>query len=178
MYSKIFKGIPTFLDIEASSLSSRSYPIQVAWNSGNGEINVFLISPESISGWTDWDFKSEKLHKISREILIKAGENPRNVCNNIIKQLSGKTVYTDNPEFDKFWTQELFKACRIDFPEIYFSDSDKLFLKILLSQGIQEANTFGVLSNFKIRAKEISRPIHSAEKDVQYLLALYKLIRK
>ncbi|NLT50266.1 MAG: hypothetical protein GXX85_05040 [Ignavibacteria bacterium] len=166
--------LPTFLDIEASSLGSRSYPIQVAWNSGSGEIYVFLISPETVPGWTDWDFKSEKLHGISKEKLIKEGENPRSVCNNIIEQLAGKTVYTDNPEFDKFWMQELFKACRLDFPEIEFKDSNELFLEMLAKNNV--LNKKAELETLKTKAKQISPPNHKAYSDVKYLLALYQLI--
>jgi len=59
--------MPRFLDIEASSLSNSSYPIEIAWSDENENIESYLINPELIEEWTDWDFYSEhEIHGISR----------------------------------------------------------------------------------------------------------------
>ena len=40
--------MPRFLDIEASSLSNTSYPIEIAWSDGQGNIESYLINPYPI----------------------------------------------------------------------------------------------------------------------------------
>ena len=54
--------LPIFLDIAASSLGSRSDPIEVAWNTPDGTIEAHLISPAAIARWTDWSVQAEQLH--------------------------------------------------------------------------------------------------------------------
>ena len=40
--------IPSFIDFEASSLTVKSYPIEVAWNLEDGTIESHLISPAGV----------------------------------------------------------------------------------------------------------------------------------
>src|SRR5947209_5891700 len=46
--------LPPFLDFEASSLRSASYPIEVAWSHPDGSIESHLISPAGLGRCTDW----------------------------------------------------------------------------------------------------------------------------
>lgn len=56
-----------FLDIEASSLDSGSFPIEIAWVDVTGCGEAYLISPRF--NWNGWSAASEKLHGISRSML-------------------------------------------------------------------------------------------------------------
>jgi hypothetical protein len=49
-----------FLDFEASSLSDRSYPVEVAWVFQDGRSESHLIRPAT--EWTDWDDEAEAIH--------------------------------------------------------------------------------------------------------------------
>ena len=100
--------LPIFLDIEASSLGSRSYPIEVAWNTPDGTVEAHLISPAAIARWTDWSVQAEQLHGLSREVLYQEGKAPAWVGRRLNQQLAGHVVYSDDPEYDGMWLAELF----------------------------------------------------------------------
>lgn len=100
--------IPTFLDFEASSLRSTSYPIEVAWNDPTGAIEAHLISPAGIERWTDWSIEAEQLHGISRATLLTGGKPPSWICRRMNHQLAGTVVYSDDPEYDQMWLATLF----------------------------------------------------------------------
>ncbi|NJD07038.1 MAG: hypothetical protein FIA97_11155 [Methylococcaceae bacterium] len=67
------ENIPSFIDFEASSLGSASYPIEGAWNLAGGSIESCLISPAGISRWTDWSDKAERIHGIAKAQLLVEG---------------------------------------------------------------------------------------------------------
>ena len=81
------QATPVFLDFEASSLASASYPIEVAWSCGGDSIESHLISPTGVSRWTDWSAKAEALHGLSREQLIAEGKPPVWVAQSMNEQL-------------------------------------------------------------------------------------------
>ena len=60
-----------FLDFEASSLSKRSYPIEVGWVFEDGKAEAYLIRPAP--DWTDWDEEAEAIHHIAPERLWAEG---------------------------------------------------------------------------------------------------------
>src|SRR5204863_5254942 len=102
--------LPSFLDFEASSLSSSSYPIEVAWNLQDASVENYLISPAGIEKWTDWSRPSQEVHGISRDQLLIHGKSPEWICRRMNDQLSGQCVYTDNPTYDGMWLAELFSV--------------------------------------------------------------------
>ena len=53
-----------FLDFEAPSLGSSSFPIEVGWAVDGGGTEAHLIRPAP--GWTDWSATSERLHGIAQ----------------------------------------------------------------------------------------------------------------
>ena len=75
--------IVSFIDFEASGLSDKSYPIEVAWSIYGGPIESYLISPAGIESWTDWDPVSEKVHGISRSDLLANGLAPPLICHRL-----------------------------------------------------------------------------------------------
>jgi hypothetical protein len=100
-----------FIDIEASSLSSASYPIEVAWSDpAGGAPHAYLINPCHMDGWTDWSLAAQAIHHLSREQLRVEGVDPATVARALETDLAGKTVYCDAPEFDRAWLDALFTA--------------------------------------------------------------------
>lgn len=99
------------MDLEASGLGPRSYPIEVAWKCGaTGECDSFLINPESAYGWNDWDPIAAEIHNIPRDHLIKEGISVREACKRLNQFIGDRDVISDALEFDYFWIRRLFEA--------------------------------------------------------------------
>ncbi|MDO6565106.1 hypothetical protein Q4488_17150 [Amphritea sp. 1_MG-2023] len=98
------------LDLEASGLGPRSYPIEVAWKSTAGKSDNFLINPDSVSGWDFWDEYAEELHNLCRTEVCRKGVSADAACTRLNEQLAGQDVLSDAWEFDDFWLTRLFEA--------------------------------------------------------------------
>lgn len=103
---------PYIIDIEASSLSSHSYPIEVGLALDDGERICFLIKPEK--DWTEWDKAAEDVHHITQKVLRVCGKPVTEVAKILNKRLEGKTLYSDGWVVDKPWISKLFYAAGID----------------------------------------------------------------
>jgi hypothetical protein len=97
-----------FLDIEASSLSPASYPIEIGWVLEDGTGEGCLIRPEA--EWTDWDPAAEAVHGISRAQLAAAGQPAGLVAARVGAVLAGHQVVSDAPEWDHVWLGDLLSA--------------------------------------------------------------------
>ncbi|NOY69249.1 MAG: hypothetical protein GXP53_07115 [Deltaproteobacteria bacterium] len=95
------------IDFEASGLSKSSYPIEVAWGSSVKTVASYLLNPDKMDGWTDWNPKSYEFHQIPREKLLVNGKDPRRVAKLMIDDLAGQTAYSDEPRFDNMWKERL-----------------------------------------------------------------------
>jgi hypothetical protein len=170
----LMNPIPTIIDFEASSLASASYPIEVAWNLGE-TIEQHLIAP--IGRWTDWSVKSEALHGISRDDLIAHGESPSRVCERLNQQLAGRVVYSDNPDYDAHWLEELFAASYGQTPQFQIGDFnaliDGLFAALPLAVQQTAWHDFGQRLAV-LNAGWIGR--HRAGRDVAYLLSVHRAV--
>jgi hypothetical protein len=97
---------PTVLDIEASGFGRHSYPIEVGYVLPNGEAFCTLIRPEP--EWTHWDPEAERLHHISRELVIARGRPAVEVARLLNSRLVGQTIYSDGWANDYSWLGILF----------------------------------------------------------------------
>lgn len=100
------KPRPYIIDIEASSLGSNSYPIEVGFVLGNGTKFCTLIKPAD--DWQDWDISAEQTHKISRNTLMMHGKPIKEVAQTLNEMLEGLTLYSDGWAVDKPWLTKLF----------------------------------------------------------------------
>lgn len=168
--------LPTFLDFEASSLSDRSYPIEVAWNQSDEVIESHLISPAGITIWTDWDVAAERIHGISKAELLAHGETPHSVCGRMNGELVGRIVYTDAPSFDGMWLSRMFDACDC-LPQFELRHVDELLVQMLCPG--PSGRTYGLLKIdvLKQEARRQKPNQHRAAWDVEYLIQLWKLAR-
>lgn len=104
-----------FLDVEASSLGIRGYPIEVGWAIvGDDQIlsvENHLIQPTRawLESW-EWNDASAKIHKITLPELKQNGKTIDAVCRRLVDQLAGAVVHTDNPTCDGRWLGALFAA--------------------------------------------------------------------
>ncbi len=99
------------IDLEASGLSSQSYPIEVGIVLDTGQRYQSLIRP--LEDWTHWDPSAEALHGISRAELLKQGRPIRKVCEEINELCLGQTLYSDCWVFDNSWLNNLFARAGI-----------------------------------------------------------------
>lgn len=167
--------LPLFLDIEASSLASASYPIEIAWTKPNNIIESYLISPAGIASWSDWSATAQKLHGISQFQLLEQGKPPRWVVHRMNEQLLGQTLYSDNPDYDTFWLAESYKKSGGLTPNFVIKHIDNVLSELLWPHYPQQTQINQRIKQIKQLAREQANGQHRAAVDVMYLQKLYQL---
>ena len=102
-----------FVDIEASSLSSGSFPIEIAWVAASGLGESHLIRPHDewlADGCPGWSRESEGVHGISLDTLVRDGAPIEQVAARAAIVLAPRRniVCSDAPGFDGQWLETLF----------------------------------------------------------------------
>lgn len=168
--------VPTFMDFEASSLNSASYPIEVAWSLADHSVESYLISPARIGAWVDWDDKAQAVHGISRAELLARGRAPAWICRRLIERIGGaRVVYTDCPKFDRAWLNVLFAASEIAPPGFLLSNIYDLLVRALCPAACGWAQVDELIAGLKRTARASVPGEHRAGWDVQYLVELWRL---
>ncbi len=72
----------------------------------DGRSDCMLIKPTD--HWLHWDPAAERLHHISRELLVRHGHSIPEVVDRLDAQLEGLTVYTDGWGNDYSWLSMLY----------------------------------------------------------------------
>lgn len=162
--------MPRFLDIEASSLSPRSYPVEIAWgDTDSGEVESHLINPERVAFWLDWDPGSESVHGLSRPYLRRNGEDPATVAHRANTALYGCTVHATSGR-DRDWVDTLFAAVGVNR---LFQVGD---VEDVLPQA-GEARYRAYRESLR-RLEEKGYQRHRAGADVRQLMEMYRLLRE
>lgn len=104
-------AIPNIIDIEASGFGRGGYPIEIGVSMSDGEAHCFLIQP--YEDWTHWEVEAERLHRLSRETIVRFGMNGGYVARQLNKYLEGQTVYTDAWGHDSSWLALLYDRAEI-----------------------------------------------------------------
>ena len=98
-----------FIDFEASSLSSESWPIEIglSWIEG-GAVRTWssLIRPRASWLSSGWSSASAQVHGIPREELDNA-PGADSVARSAIDLVGGRNLLCDAPEFDGHWLSRL-----------------------------------------------------------------------
>lgn len=100
-------ALPCVLDIEASGFGAGSYPIEVGYVMPDGRAACMLVQPAT--DWTHWDAAAERIHGISRSVLVAHGRPPRDVALALNRDLAGLTVYCDGWAHDYPWLGALYE---------------------------------------------------------------------
>lgn len=95
-------------DIEASGLSDKSYPIEIAFTTLLGEDDSFLINPQTAKNWSHWCIEAAQVHKIPRHECINKGISVFDAVNRLNSQLAMCLILSDAPDQDLFWLTRLF----------------------------------------------------------------------
>jgi DNA polymerase III epsilon subunit-like protein len=101
----------TTLDIEASGINARAYPIEIGVSLSNGTTWCSLIKPAE--SWTYWSKEAENIHGISYEELMTNGKSPAQVAGKLNKLLTSSTAYSDCWVLDQPWLIKLFQHAGI-----------------------------------------------------------------
>lgn len=108
--SVFFNG--NVIDIEASGLDPKSYPIELGIVLGSGRTFEALIKP--IKQWNYWSDEAEAIHGISRERIEREGQSVRDVCLALNAFCEGEILYSDAWTLDNKWLKDLFQAANME----------------------------------------------------------------
>lgn len=100
-------ALPCVIDVEASGFGRGSYPIEVGFVLSDGRAACTLIRPPE--EWTHWDSRAQRLHGLSRELLLRHGKPATVVTDLLNEQLAGRNVYCDNWAHDQAWLARLYQ---------------------------------------------------------------------
>ncbi len=127
--------VPCVLDIEASGFGRHSYPIEVGYVLPDGVARCTLIQPAP--DWTHWDGAAERVHGISRPVLLAHGRPLHEVARRLNRDLAGRTVYCDGWAHDYAWLAALFEAA--DVPAAFKLESVNALLDEKALSGLDAA---------------------------------------
>jgi hypothetical protein len=153
-----------FVDLEASGLGSKSWPLEVGWALAEGEPSSMLIRPDS--SWTDdaRDDAAQRLHGLDRAILERDGRSPQEVCDAMNEALGDAEVYSDAADWDGFWLFRLFSAGGVR-QSFTLRDFGRLMRPLA---GAREEELLR-------RAARLAPRRHRAAADARHLQTLYRL---
>jgi hypothetical protein len=105
-----------FVDFEASSLGSASYPTEIGWavvlSDGSVKSGSCLIKPTA--RWTiyanAWSAASERLTGITREMLDQDGLPPREALQRFLEAVGDRDLFSDEPDYDAHWLHMVAEA--------------------------------------------------------------------
>ncbi|MDY6988574.1 MAG: hypothetical protein SWQ30_11015 [Thermodesulfobacteriota bacterium] len=166
-----------FVDLEASSLSRKSHPIEIAWGSSLDDIESYLISPRNIEEWSDWSTDSEEMHGIDRATLMERGAEPSAICSPFIRACQGCEVYTNNPCWDSMWLYKLFFFSDQDVPSMDVRHFDELLSNTVCPNTEKRVEGLYACLDLKRKVGKEMRKRHRAATDVEYLIRVYHLAK-
>jgi DNA polymerase III subunit epsilon len=135
---------PLFLDFEASSLASDSWPIELgmAWVDAQGTVQSTgcLIQPDASWPQEAWWPSSQAVHGIARGALDTEGVPCTQAAELFLDHIAGRVAISDNPGFEARWLQRLLEAAQAR-PKgiIQIADMDAFFGQTLQSAGLDRA---------------------------------------
>jgi hypothetical protein len=170
------KTRPKFFHVEASSLKSDSYPIEVYWSLNEGGGTGYLVNHEGIEKWKNWDRSFLREHDFSINDVRNSGTAPSEVCQQMNQQLEGETVYSDNPANTERLLEELFSVVGGQKPQFTLRSLDELLLKELKAKGLDYRESEAVLSGLKAEARRKVHGIVGGAFEMQYFVELWELV--
>ncbi|MBO9624265.1 MAG: transcriptional regulator [Sphingomonas sp.] len=170
-----------FLDFEASSLSKRSYPVEVAWVFEDGREEAHLIRPAP--AWTDWDPVAEAIHGIDRATLERDGTPHGVVAERMVAELSGHDLRASAPSWDGKWLSALLRAAGLPRRSLRLADSDDALLDAArdgLRDTVPAAELEAAAAALvaRVEARLSGPPAHRALADARAEHALWLAVRE
>lgn len=120
-----------FTDIEASSLSLLSYPVEIGWTGVDLQPHHFLIKPHETWGRDDWSPIAEQIHGISWERLQDEGIDVKDAADRVRSAFHRKLIISDNPSYEARWFYRLFEAVGEPVDFVVMAPVDRLLTRIV-----------------------------------------------
>jgi hypothetical protein len=157
-----------FLDFEASSLSDRGHPIEVAWVFQDGRSEDHLIAPTL--DWDDWDDNAETVHGISRAVLLAGGKPHEEVSKRMVEALTGHDLFASAPSWDGKWLSVLLRGAGLPRHALRLRDTEEALretaseiLRPVLPSARLDVEVHHIVT--RASAAKNSRPVHRALAD-------------
>jgi DNA polymerase III epsilon subunit-like protein len=153
-----------FVDLEASSLGSGSFPTEIGWatiQEGQIRSGACLITPTAkwLRSSTAWNPASQRLTGITKEMLDRQGVSPSEAMRRFLAAVDNRLTLSDEPEFDSFWLGQLAEAADAD--PIKLGDA-----KAVINEASRDGRDFAKIgAEFPVR--------HRAEPDARRLAMIY-----
>jgi hypothetical protein len=167
-----------FLDFEASSLSKKSVPIEVAWVFEDGRSRSLLIRPAA--DWDDWAADAEAIHGISQELLASEGVSVEKVAAEMMEALTGHDLYASAPSWDGKWLSVLLRGAGFPRHALRLKKSRDAFMaaardasEVPVSEDEISALVSGIIDESKAAI-----PAHRALADATLELQIWNLVRE
>ena len=153
-----------FIDLEASGLGPKSWPIEIGWGFVNWPVRDLLIKPADDWSLTAWEKSAEDLHGISIDELLIKGTPVLEAALILNAAFANAEVYSDAPDYDGFWLYRLFEAAgvRANF---------KLHDLAALLEPLASSSPAELVK----KAEQRQPHTHRAGQDVRHMQALYEL---
>lgn len=167
-----------FLDFEASSLSKKSVPIEIAWVFEDGRSHSALIRPAA--DWEDWAADAEAIHGISRELLASEGVPVEQIAREMVEVLTGHDLYASAPSWDGKWLSVLLRAAGLPRHALRLGKSRDAFMAIardVAGAAVTETELSTLVDDIVEESKE-AVPAHRALADAMLELTRWKLVRE
>ena len=102
------------IDLEASGLHPRSYPVEIGWCSLDFATSGLLqIAPDTTWAPEDWDPNAEIIHGLTRDYLMQIGLLPAAAANHLNLVLSDNQLVSDAPHLDFRWLRQLYEVAGV-----------------------------------------------------------------
>jgi hypothetical protein len=124
-----------------------------------------MIIPKS--NWTDWNEKSQVIHRITREELFEKGVPVEKVRADLKELLDRTEIMSDAPSYDEFWLNRIYEDSSVDISVDLF---DPMFLSF--ANGVKD-NSYLEAYMDKVEAYGKAKS-HGALNDARDLAQLVK----
>lgn len=160
-----------FLDVEASGVHARSYPIEIGWCGVDLLAKSFLIRPHD--RWTeeDWSITSERIHNVPRQVLFAEGIEVVEAANRLNAICQDCEVVTDNPWFDGGWLVELFHVAGVS-QQFTLQDATQLEAMAALLSGLDAGEAQALQERIKVAFPHPHRAAPDARRAAALFLCL------
>jgi hypothetical protein len=153
-----------FIDLEASGLGPKSWPIEIGWGFVGWPVRSMLIKPSENWSLEAWEKSAEDLHGISPDILIREGTPPLEAALVLNAAFNNADVYSDAPDYDGFWLYRLYEAAGV-----------RANFKLLDLSSLLEPLATSSPAELVAKAQAKEPHTHRAGQDVRHMQVLYQL---
>lgn len=165
-----YRGSPViFVDVEASTLDTDTFPIEIGWSvDDEQDPPSFLIKPAP--GWdsTDAYQAGKACHGIPYVDLVAKGVHLLDIPGCLDKAWAGAILVSDNPQFDQNWVAQVYAELNRRSPW-QMVELDVIFATLCQFAGVDRDEVVAIIR----AADHMPRP-HRAGGDA---LRMHKIVR-